>query len=282
VLFNIQESLSIYKERFELFFDLPYPKNKARIREFSMENGRVEKEKTYMIAKNAVTCRGCGDIIRIVVDEYSKSLAINSIIYFGDGEGAFRITDIQENYLVTEAMNDFTIFKNKGIACGYTSDTDKGIKIIDKINTIFDRKVTVLLSFLQTKEELDLLKKHCDLKNIQLIPKIELVEDKNYIPEIVKHSDGVLLARGDMGLINDINDLLVICHMASKQANLEQKRLIAATDIMTSYESRVFPSRADIFDLCMLHELGCTDIVLSYHISPHIDEIINLVSKLSN
>lgn len=211
----------IYEERFELFFDLPYPKNKARIRECPMKNGFVEKGKKYIIAKNAVTCVECDDIIRIEVDEFSKSLAINSIIYFGDGEGSFRITDIKEDYLVAEAMNDFTIFKNKGIVCGYTSDIDKSIKVIEKINKVFKRKITVLLSFLQTGEELNLLKKHCGLKNIQLIPKIELVEDKNNIPEVIRQSDGALLARGDMGLINDINDLLGICRVVSKQVNLE-------------------------------------------------------------
>ncbi len=279
---NISYASSVHSQRFELIFDLPYPKNKARIRDYNMVDNLVRKGKIYVIAKNDMEINLNGNVIKVDVDEFSSNIEEGTVIYFGDGEGAFKIIEKCQSYLVTEAVNNFTIFRNKGISCGYVSCQKEYLKIFDKMEQIFNGTVTVLLSFLQTKEELDYLKSNCNLGNIQLISKIELVEDINNIPNVVKNSDGVLLARGDMGLLNNMCDLLDICKVVSEQTQLSKKRLLAATDIMSSMENREFPSRADMFDLCMLHSMGCTDIVLAYHISPKLDNIIEMIENFDN
>lgn len=278
VLSNIKKAISVYGERFELFLDVPYPQNKARIRKFSIKDGIIKKGERYVIKIDSAEEERDNEIT-VEIDKFDERLKKGTVIYFGDGEGAFEIRDIQKGCLVVEAINGFTIFENKGITCGYVSNRTQCIKNIEKISWMFDRTVTILLSFLQTSEEIDYLKGNLNLSNIQIIPKIELIHDTKNLPELVSRSDGALLARGDMGLLNNVSDLLEICRVVSGQTSLEHKRLFAATDILSSYKYRSFPSRADLFDLCILHELGCTDIILSYPISEHINEILNLVAK---
>lgn len=280
ILKNINEAMTPYYDRFELVLDIPYPKNKARIRDYSIDNGEIKNGKDYLIIKEEAEYPKNKDYLKIEIHEFLSNLKSNSIIYFGDGEGAFKINEVNKEYLKVTAVNDFKIFKNKGITCGYVSYKKKCIELINKINIVFNRKIIITLSFLQTNDELVYLKKYANTEKMYLIPKIELVDDINNIPIIIKNSSGALLARGDMGLLNNISSLLTICRKASESIKNENKRLFAATDMMTSLEFRAFPSRSDMVDLCLMKELGCTDIVLSYHISPRIDEIIKLVKEL--
>ena len=276
ILLNIKKATSIYGDRFELLFDLPYPKNKARIRSYSIKEGIVVKGEEYIIERQAEEIIG-EKTIYVEADGFDEALEIDDIIYFGDGEGVFVIREIQKSFLVVEALNDFKICLNKGITCGYVSNIKQCMDCIALLSSMFKRRITLLLSFLQT-EEIDYLVKNLDREKLHIIPKIELVNDIGNIPEVINKSDGALLARGDMGLLNSPRDLLEICRAISQQTGNDKKRLLVATDILSAYKYREFPSRADLLDLCVFNELNCTDVVLFYPISKHIVQIINLLS----
>lgn len=278
IIKNIYSVMSKLSKRFELSFDLPYPKNKARIRRFNVEHGKIIKGNTYKIVKNIYKDQEIKDGIYIEVSEFKSDLIEGSLIYFGDGEGAFLILKKSNDYIEVEAVNDFEIFNNKGITCGFVTDENVCFEVIDQVYNLFNESPTILLSFVQSEEEIIRLKNKFNGLNLKLIPKIELVKSSDEIPKIVNICDGALLARGDLGLLSPIKDMFNICKITSKCTKRSNKRLFAATDILSSLEYRSFPSRADIIDLCILSELECTDIVLPYKISARLNDIIKYIS----
>ena len=93
---------------------------------------------------------------------------------------------------------------------------------------------------------------------------------------IVDVADGVMIARGDLGMNAPINSLFKIEKELAELAREKRKICFAATDIMQTMRNRFFPSRADINDFSYLTTLGVNGYVISLQlaVSDHIGAAI--------
>merc|ERR1712091_369740 len=89
----------------------------------------------------------------------------------------------------------------------------------------------IAASFVQSRDDVKLIRKTLGLRgrSIKIISKIENQEGINNIDEIIKETDGIMVARGDMGMEIDIEKVGLVQKMIIRKCNLAGKPVITAT-----------------------------------------------------
>ncbi|MBE5890853.1 MAG: hypothetical protein E7282_07790 [Lachnospiraceae bacterium] len=264
-----------------LYFDLPYPRNKTRIIEYSIPDGQINKNQFYNIyAKNSKSER-LNDNEYIVMDIESfekKNLTVGKVIYFGDGQGSFFVEEIANQLIVVRAITDFKIYYNKAITIGLKEMTLPD-QMIEYILGKFKVSVTFFLSFLENKQELEILRAKYD-STYTFIPKIEYVKNKINLSEVIDSANGVMIARGDLFLLNSFRNAIEYYDLICDECTTNNKDIYVATDVMKSLVNRAFPSRADIIDIVQAKKMGAAYIILSFSKLPVLIKTINTVKEI--
>ena len=144
----------------------------------------------------------------------------------------------------------------------YLSEQDKADILFGAENDVD----FIACSFVSRKEDLiavhDFLTAH-GISNIDLIAKIENRAGVDHLEEICAHCDGVMIARGDLGVEIPYEELPAIQkHMITK-ARMLGKRVITATEMLESMISNIRPTRAEISDVANAVYDGTSAIMLS-------------------
>ncbi len=125
----------------------------------------------------------------------------------------------------------------------------------DKVDTLFAIKHGfdfIAMSFVRNKENIKELRDLLEANNgshIQIISKIENQEALDNLEEIVMHSDGVMVARGDLGIEVPIETLPVHQRNIVKKCKQYGKYVIVATHMLESMIENPFPTRAEVGDI---------------------------------
>jgi len=109
----------------------------------------------------------------------------------------------------------------------------------------------IAASFVQSREDVQLIRKTLGMRgrSIKIISKIENQEGINNIDEIIDESDGIMVARGDMGMEIDIEKVGLVQKMLIRKCNLAGKPVITATQMLDSMEKAPRPTRAEATDV---------------------------------
>ena len=111
----------------------------------------------------------------------------------------------------------------------------------------------IALSFVSKKKDIDdvrkIIAKINDKSTIKLISKIENKESIDNLQEIINASDGVMVARGDLGVELDIEDVPIIQKQIIKNCYLSGKPVITATQMLESMIDKPVPTRAEASDV---------------------------------
>jgi pyruvate kinase len=123
----------------------------------------------------------------------------------------------------------------------------------------------VALSFVQTKEDILKAKEIMKLHDFDpmIISKIETGEALNNLDDILDVSDGVMVARGDLGAEFGVTKLPRIQKQIIAQANAANKPTITATQMLTSMKDNPFPTRAEVSDIANAVYDGTDAVMLS-------------------
>ncbi len=220
-----------------------------------------------------------------IVEEVSE----NTTIKVSDGLIELKVVDKDEDSLICEVINGGIIRENNSLNI---IDTRLNIpylskKDIDVIEYAHKKNIDFLaLSLLTSAEEVlevnDIL---IGLKNdnIGIIAKIETEMALDEVDEIIKVSDGVIIARGDLGIELPIERIPGIqkaiinkCHHASKVS-------IVATEMMSSMENLKSPTRAEVSDVAnaILDGVDCVMLSGETTIGKYPVETVDLMSKIA-
>ena len=205
----------------------------------------------------------------ITYEELYKDVNIGGTILVDDGLLSFEIIDIQDKNIICRLLNDGIIKNHKGVnvpnvSINLPSVTEKdkddlilGCKMeVDFIAASFVRKASGVL------EIRDLLNSN-NGKNIQIIAKIESQEGVNNIDPILSVADGIMVARGDMGVEIPIERVPIIQKNIIKKCNEAGKIVITATQMLDSMIRNSLPTRAEACDICNAIFDGTDAIMLS-------------------
>lgn len=127
----------------------------------------------------------------------------------------------------------------------------------------------IAVSHVRTAKNIEEIKSHLNNKNnkIKLISKIENKEGIDNLDDIIEVSDGIMIARGDLGKILPIEDLGYNQKIITKKTLEAGKFLISATDYLFSLIEPTTPTRAEVIDLFTAYDDGIRNIMFTKEIS---------------
>ena len=205
----------------------------------------------------------------ISYSELYKDVHIGGTILVDDGLIAFKIIDINRSDIICKVLNDGIIKNHKGVNVPNVSINLPSVTDKDKCDLIFGCKMGVdfvAASFIRKssdiKEVREILNSH-NGNNIQIIAKIENQEGVNNIDSILQEADGIMVARGDMGVEIPIEKVPIIQKKIIRKCNESGKIVITATQMLDSMIRNSLPTRAEACDICNAIFDGTDAIMLS-------------------
>lgn len=241
------------------------------IRTGTFKNGEAEiaQGDTVYVSMNEIV--GTAERFSITYPGLIDDVVKGSKILLDDGLIELEITDIDKKNkeLKTKALNTGIVKDKKGVNVpnvkvnlpGITekdaNDIEFGIKHdVDFIAASFVRRPSDVL------EIKELLEQH-DATHIQIIPKIENQEGIDNIDEILEVSDGIMVARGDLGVEIPAEDVPLVQKELIHKCNTAGKPVITATQMLDSMERNPRPTRAEASDVANAIIDGTDAIMLS-------------------
>lgn len=121
------------------------------------------------------------------------------------------------------------------------------------------------LSFVRNKDDLLKLRKILDKNNsnLRIISKIEKPQALEHIDEIIEYSDGIMVARGDLGIEIPTETVPIAQKTIIKKANIARKPVIVATQMLESMTENPIPTRAETSDVANAIIDGADAVMLS-------------------
>ena len=185
-----------------------------------------------------------------------------------DGLIEMTVEKMEGTKIVCRVINGGYVSNHKGVnvpgailSMPYISEVDRA-DIIFGAQTGFD---FIACSFARTKE--DILEVRSILKeynsDAKIIAKIENMQGIQNLEEILSVSDGVMVARGDMGVEIPLEEVPVLQKKMIKMANAQGKHVITATQMLESMIKNPRPTRAETTDIANAIYDGTTAIMLS-------------------
>jgi len=137
-------------------------------------------------------------------------------------------------------------------------------EINDIVNWAVPNKADyIALSFVQSPDDVLECRKHCGSVPIKIISKIENVEGLKNFDAILAVSDGIIVARGDLGMEIPMEKVWMAQKMMIKKTKAAGKYVVTATEMLASMEDKPFPTRAEAGDVANAVLDGTDAVMLS-------------------
>ena len=190
-------------------------------------------------------------------------------ILLDDGLIGLKVEEVQgDTEIVCTVMNDGPISNHKGVNVPGVKlnlpfiDEKDHADIVYACEKGFD---FIAASFVRSKEDVlqirEILKEHNS--KIQIISKIESLQGIQNLEEIIEVSDGIMVARGDMGVEIPMEEVPIIQKRIIKLTTAAGKNVITATQMLDSMMKHPRPTRAEATDVANAIYDGTTGIMLS-------------------
>lgn len=239
------------------------------IRTRDFEGGKVEVKSGDFFTLTTRELLGDSTITSITYKDLYKDVQIGTHILIDDGLIELEVKSISDGDILCEVINGGFISNHKGINVPdvhlnmpYMSQTD-----IDDILFGIEQDVDfVAASFVRSARDVLEIRNLLDEnggKNINIISKIENSEGVNHIDDIIYVSDGIMVARGDMGVEIPGEEVPVIQKMIIHKVYNAGKQVITATQMLDSMIKNPRPTRAETTDVANAIYDGTSAIMLS-------------------
>lgn len=192
-----------------------------------------------------------------------------SKILLDDGLIGLEVTEVRDNELVTKILNSGTLKNKKGVNVPNVSVNLPGITDKDTADIKFGIEQGVdfiAASFVRRAADVLEIRELLERNNgadIHIIPKIENQEGVDNINEILEVSDGLMVARGDLGVEIPAEEVPLVQKDLIKKCNLAAKPVITATQMLDSMQRNPRPTRAEASDVANAIFDGTDAIMLS-------------------
>ncbi|MCC5894958.1 MAG: pyruvate kinase [Alkalibacterium sp.] len=241
------------------------------IRTNNMKDGKITitKGDTVRVSMNEV--EGTNERFSVTYAQLINDVTPGSSILLDDGLINLLVTDIdRENEdIVTTAQNTGILKNKKGVNVPGVSVNLPGLTDKDRSDIQFglDNNVDyIAASFVRRPSDVleitEILEKE-DKMHVQIIPKIENQEGVDNLEEILKISDGLMVARGDLGVEIPTEDVPIVQKRMISLCNNAGKPVITATQMLDSMQANPRPTRAEASDVANAIFDGSDAIMLS-------------------
>ncbi|MCM8765663.1 MAG: pyruvate kinase [Candidatus Omnitrophica bacterium] len=233
-----------------ILIDIPGPKVRL---------GPLEKKVIFLKKGNSLILTqekilGSEEKVSLNYPQVIEKIRKGSLIYINDGLIKLKVLKVKDREVLCRIENSGEIMPGKGVNI-------PGISLDDYLTEAENRKKIIFscdlqpdflaLSFVRNREDLikvrKILGKKC--KEFFLIAKIEKEEAVRNIDSIIEESDGIMVARGDLGIETSLERLPFLQKEIIEKCNLKGKPVIVATQILSSMVTNSIPTRAEVTDI---------------------------------
>lgn len=237
-----------------------------RLRDF--EGGKVMLEKGSGFTLTTEEVMGTAERAAISYKDLVKDVSKGSCILIDDGLIELRVENVTETEIHCTVINGGPVSNHKGVN---VPDTDLSMPFIseqDRSDIEFGCKLGyeyIAASFTRTADDVREIRKILDAhgSKMKIIAKIESTQGVNNIDEILDAADGVMVARGDLGVEVPMEEVPVYQKHIIHLAETRGKIVVTATQMLDSMMHNPRPTRAEATDVANAIYDGTTAIMLS-------------------
>ena len=249
---NLREILAETGKKVAILLDTKGPE----IRTMQLTDGDVTLEagQEFTLTTDQ-SIKGDNTRVAVTYEDFTKDVKVGSTVLLDDGLIELVVTKINGGDAVCKVLNTGELGNKKGVnlpgisvALPALSDKDKGDLIfgcqqkVDFVAASFIRKAS------DVTEIRELLTKNGG-GNIKVISKIESQEGVDNFDEILAESDGIMVARGDLGVEIPVEEVIFAQKMMIQKCNEARKPVITATQMLESMIKNPRPTRAEAGDV---------------------------------
>lgn len=261
---QIKKAASHFGRSFTILIDLPGSKIRVR----KLENEPIVLKKNDVVVLTTEDVLGTANLLSINYPRLPQSVSKGQTIYLSDGFIQLKITDILPKGIQGKVVVGGPLFSSKGVnlpgakLC-VEAVTNQDLTYVDfglahGVNTFG-------ASFIQNAQDILKIREHVKKKNksVNIIAKIERQEAVRNFEEILRVSDAIMIARGDLGLEIPLEDVPITQKRLIRRANFAGRPVITATQMLESMKDNTRPTRAEVADVANAILDGTDAVMLS-------------------
>lgn len=250
--------------RIGMIQDLQGPK----IRIGMMKDGGVEIEEGKKLIITTEELEGDANRVSTVYKEIVNDVKAGDTILIDDGNLELKTIEVKENEVVTEVIYGGMLKSRKGINLPDTIVSAPSLteKDLEDLQFGLSQDIDwVALSFVRKPDDIKALKRIIDEagKTTKVVAKIEKPEALRNIDAIIEEADGIMVARGDLGVEIPMHEVPIWQKKIVEKCNQAAKPVIIATQMMESMIENPRPTRAETNDIANAVMDGADALMLS-------------------
>ena len=212
---------------------------------------------------------GNAERVAVTYEGFAADLRVGNTVLVDDGLIGMEVIDVTETTVVCKVRNNGDLGENKGVNLPGVSIQLPALSEKDKRDLVFGCEQGVdfiAASFIRKRSDVLEIREHLKAhggERIQIISKIENQEGLNNFDEIMEASDGIMVARGDLGVEIPVEEVIFAQKMMVKKCNDARKVVITATQMLDSMIKNPRPTRAEAGDVANAILDGTDAVMLS-------------------
>lgn len=242
-----------------------------RLGDFKDDKALLIQGKTFILTTKLI--EGTDEIASVTYSKLPKDVNVGGKILLSDGLIELEVKKIKGKDIICKVKNTGVVKSKKGINVPGCKLSFPVLSVQDKKDILFGVEQNaeyIAISFVRDAEDIKAVRKYIDslkvkdeFKNIKIIAKIENEEGIENFDEILEQADGIMVARGDMGVEVPLKKLPIYQKEMIKKCIKKGKIAITATQMLESMIQNPRPTRAEVSDVANAIYDSTTAIMLS-------------------
>lgn len=290
---NVERKIKMIRslaERMEMYVGVLADLQGPKLRVGTMKKDVVvDKGDQVTFVTGTEAFEGDGERVYMDYEKFAEDVEAGERILLDDGKLIFEVLKTnKKNEVVAQVIQGGPLRSRKGVNLPNTNISLPAMTEKDRIDAKFaiEQEVDwIALSFVRSGSDLqvlqDLIEEHSDHK-IPIMAKIEKPEGVENIHEIVKHCDGLMVARGDLGVEIPAHEVPLIQKQLVNIAKRARIPVVIATQMMESMIKGLTPTRAEVNDVANSVMDGADAVMLSGETSvgKHPEKVIQRMAQI--
>lgn len=283
---NIRSEAKKCDKSVGVFLDLQGPK----IRLGKFKDVKTIFEKNSIVKMTTKECLGTNRECQVDYKQFVSDIAVGDLVFIDDGRIKGVIESKEDDYVTCKINSGGSVSNHKGVNLPFTklsmsAFTSKDEK--DAVTAIALKCDYIALSFVSTPYDLISFRKFLNEnggEQLRIISKIERQQAVDNLVEIIKNSDAIMVARGDLGVEIGVEKVPRIQKQVIELSNKYIKPVIVATQMLESMIQSTTATRAEVSDIANAIYDHCDAVMLSAETAVGVDpnNVVTVMSEICN
>lgn len=262
VIDNAREAMRLEKAEIPLLADIQGPK--LRIGKMPDSGVTLKEGEEFIVTQRKIM--GSEREVFSAYEYLAKDVTVGTHILLADGAIELVVEDIRGGDVHTRVIVGGRLYSNKGMNIPNTKLSVETLTEKDRRDLDFVSGADidlVAISFVRTKQDIEQAREYLHGVNKPILAKLEVSEAFDNLDEIIEVCDGVLIARGDLGVEMPFEQVPTLQKKVLEKTALRGKWAMVATQMLGSMVLNSRPSRAEVSDVANAVIDGADALMLS-------------------